>query len=87
MDDQNGSQRSKQACAACHRRKLKCDRDLNGCQACNKANLPCIYEVLKKDDSQRERKRKPRGPYMKGKTVREKVRRSNAVISADRSGT
>lgn len=64
------------ACSACRRRKLRCDRNTDGCSTCRKSDIPCIYtpHIGKTDgtSSTRDARRKPRGPYNKGKTPREK---------------
>lgn len=47
------------ACLCCRRRKLKCSRELSGCENCRKADLPCIYPTLEGGV------KKKRGPYRK----------------------
>ncbi|THZ72897.1 hypothetical protein D6C85_04417 [Aureobasidium pullulans] len=55
------------ACNSCRRRKLKCDKKLDGCANCAKGQISCIYP----SSSPKQVKRK-RGPYQKNKTQREK---------------
>lgn len=55
------------SCGSCRRRKLKCDRDNNGCSSCAKGQIPCIYPVASPSKG-----RKKRGPYRKDKSQREK---------------
>lgn len=70
--------RAEHACSACHRRKLKCDRELppRGCGTCRKSAIPCLYTGQRSEDigrsTTRAGRRKPRGPYRKGQTPREK---------------
>ena len=64
------------ACSACHRRKLKCDRNLNGCSTCKNSDIPCVYTTSSDkgsgNASTRAGRREPRGSYNKGKTPRER---------------
>ncbi len=46
-------------CAGCYRRKIKCDRQLDGCFNCAKANVKCTYP------RQEQTVRQKRGPYHK----------------------
>ena len=46
-------------CAGCYRRKIKCDRQLDGCFNCSKANVKCTYP------RQEHTVRQKRGPYHK----------------------
>ncbi|THW24157.1 hypothetical protein D6D23_05348 [Aureobasidium pullulans] len=55
------------ACNSCRRRKLKCDKKLDGCANCAKGQIPCIYP-----SASPEQVRRKRGPYQKTKTQREK---------------
>lgn len=47
------------ACLCCRRRKLKCTREISGCENCRKADLPCIYPTADTGV------KKKRGPYRK----------------------
>lgn len=71
----DGEKKAAGACTACHRRKLKCDR-MPVCSNCRKSDLPCVYTAHTNKSRQasttRDGRRKPRGPYQKGRTVREK---------------
>jgi Fungal Zn(2)-Cys(6) binuclear cluster domain len=58
--------KSNASCTSCHRRKLKCDREVQGCHSCNKAELPCLYP------SPSDATKRKRGPYQKDKTKRER---------------
>lgn len=77
--------KAERACSACHRRKLKCDRELppRGCGTCQKSNIPCIYtdQGIKNivHSTTRAGRRKPRGPYNRGQTPREKELESQLV--------
>lgn len=55
------------ACNSCRRRKLKCDKKLDGCANCAKGQIPCIYPSASPEQVKRKR-----GPYQKNKTQREK---------------
>lgn len=63
------------ACASCHRRKLKCNR-MPICSNCKKSDIPCVYTTHPSKSSNasttRDGRKKVRGPYKKGRTVREK---------------
>lgn len=71
---------SKSACVSCYRRKVRCDRLVHGCSSCQKISIPCRYSPktssanLVRDGTtyHNPKRKKPRGPYKKGKTVREK---------------
>lgn len=71
----NNERKASGACSSCHRRKLKCDR-LTICSNCKKANIPCVYtsHPIKSGSTAttRDGRKKVRGPYQKGRTVREK---------------
>ena len=54
------------ACLGCRRRKLKCDREQEGCSNCLKSELPCVYPA---PETGVKRKR---GPYRKDKPPRER---------------
>lgn len=75
---QDEKARADHACTACHRRKLKCDRELppQGCSTCRKADTPCMYTDPasngKVHATTRAGRKKARGPYRKGQTPREK---------------
>ena len=56
------------ACRSCNRRKIKCDRLSTGCSACSKAEVMCKYL----QNSQEVTRRKPRGPYKRRTTHRER---------------
>ena len=53
------------SCDPCRRRKLKCDRTLDGCSNCKVTEAICCYPSV------HETGRKKRGPYRKGKTKNE----------------
>ena len=76
LEAENLEGRANGACSACHRRKLRCDRNLDGCSTCKKIDIPCLYtphdSISSSTASTRNARRKPRGPYNKGKTPREK---------------
>jgi Fungal Zn(2)-Cys(6) binuclear cluster domain len=54
------------SCTSCRRRKLRCDREPQGCRNCSKAELPCLYPPPE------ETTKRKRGPYQKDKTQRER---------------
>lgn len=54
------------ACLGCRRRKLKCNKDPQGCSHCIKSELPCVYPAPELGV------RKKRGPYRKDKPALEK---------------
>lgn len=60
------SQKPTASCTSCRRRKLRCDREPQGCRNCCKAELPCLYPPAE------ETAKRKRGPYQKYKTQRER---------------
>lgn len=67
VNRQNSINKPGTACLGCRRRKLKCDREPEGCHNCSKSSLQCVYPQI--DQSGVKRKR---GPYKKDKTPRER---------------
>jgi hypothetical protein len=58
------------SCSSCYRRKLKCDRMIDGCTPCMRAKLPCMYKASSVANGKGRANK--RGPYNKHGTMREK---------------
>jgi hypothetical protein len=69
---------SASACVSCHRRKIKCDKLIDGCTRCRLSEIPCRYpsdpigDYATRNEAQHRGERRARGPYKKGKSPREK---------------
>ena len=78
MTVHKGQERLRSACVACHRRKVRCVRVGENCNNCVQSSMQCRYALTSSSNAHITRDQhgrplqKRRGPYIKGKTPREK---------------
>lgn len=67
VDDYRPAAKPNSSCTSCRRRKLRCDREAEGCSNCAKQEVPCTCPAASTEKAKRKR-----GPYQKDKTRRER---------------